>query len=404
MSEQNILAAVLQDRAAYDAIADFVDADTFNEQGGIIYDAISEYYKTDNEAAFADPHIVAEDIGRTLAADKHKQMFATLVANLDDTECSPKNIVRDFIEHRRHVAGQAYAAALVGGDAEAIQSARAVYENYDGRETLREDSDDGGTFCGAELRSVLGQAYDPANLIRVYPNSLNERLEGGLKRGHHMVIFARPEMGKTMTVINMMCGFAEEGRKVLYCGNEDPMPDIIMRTTSRLTGRTKYEVLEDLDGADAVARERGYENITFRSLSPGTPREIETLLKDVRPDVLVLDQLRNLDMKNDHFTQALEAAAKEARAWAKRYDCVVVSVTQAGDSASGKSILDLGDCDSSNTGIPATADVMLGIGATEAHVQRGEVVFSLPKNKVSGRHEFFSVQANPVLSKLTSLE
>jgi KaiC/GvpD/RAD55 family RecA-like ATPase len=404
MSEQNILAAVLQDRSAYDAIADFVDADTFNEQGGIIYEAIAEYYKTDNEAAFADPHIVAEDIGRSLAADKHKQMFATLVANLDDTECSPKNIVRDFIEHRRHVAGQALAAALVGGDEESIQRARKVYEDYDGREALGEDSDDGGTWCGAELRSVLGQAYDPANLIRVYPKSLNDRLEGGLKRGHHMVIFARPEMGKTMTVINMMCGFAEEGRKVLYCGNEDPMPDIIMRTTSRLTGRTKYEVLEDLDGADAVARERGYENITFRSLSPGTPREIETLLKEVRPDVLVLDQLRNLDMKNDHFTQALEAAAKEARAWAKRYDCVVVSVTQAGDSASGKSILDLGDCDSSNTGIPATADVMLGIGATDAHVQRGEVVFSLPKNKVSGRHEFFSVQANPVLSKLTSLE
>ncbi len=142
----------------------------------------------------------------------------------------------------------------------------------------------------------------------------------------------------------------------------------------------------------------------LKGLAPGTPREITKELEQHRPDVLVLDQLRNLDMKNDHFTQALEAAAKQARAWAKRYDCVVVSVTQAGDSASGKSVLDLGDVDSSNTGIPATADVMLGIGATENHTARGEVVFSLPKNKVSGRHEFFSVQTHPMLSKLTSLE
>jgi KaiC/GvpD/RAD55 family RecA-like ATPase len=331
-------------------------------------------------------------------------MFANIIQGIGEADVSPKNIVKDYIAHLRHAAGQQLAAALLGGDAEAVEAARRAYEGYDGRETLGEDSDDDGTYHGADLRDFLGEAYDPTNLIRVYPDSLNRRLEGGLKRGHHMVIFARPEMGKTMTVINMMAGFAEEGRTVLYCGNEDPMPDIGMRVVNRLTGRTKYEVLEDLDGTDALARERGYENIVFKSLAPGTPREIEALIKEHRPDVLVLDQLRNINMSNDHFTQALEAAAKEARAWAKRYDCVVVSVTQAGDSASGKSILDLGDVDSSNTGIPATADVMLGIGATEAHVQRSEVVFSLPKNKVSGRHEFFSVQANPVLSKLTSLE
>ena len=404
MSEKTILASCLQSREAWATIAPHVVEEDFTEQGNIVYEALTNYYDTDADATFADPQLIVEAIGRRLSSDKHRKVFTALVAGLDEAECSPKNIVRDFIEARRHAAGQQLAAALLSGDQEATEAAMEKYDALNGTDTLAEAEEDRSAHCGEPLRDFLGTAYDPTNLIRVFPDSLNRRLDGGLKRGHHMVIFARPEMGKTMTVINMMCGFAEDGHKVLYIGNEDPIADIGMRAVNRLTGRTKYDVLEDLDGAEAIARERGYENIVFMSLAPGTPREIRAAIEEHRPDVLVLDQLRNIDMKNDHFTQALEAAAKEARAWAKRYDCVVVSVTQAGDSASGKSILDLGDVDSSNTGIPATADVMLGIGATDQHIQRGEVVFSLPKNKVSGKHEYFSVQTNPPLSKITSLE
>jgi hypothetical protein len=82
---------------------------------------------------------------------------------------------------------------------------------------------------------------------------------------------------------------------------------------------------------------------------------------------------------------------------------VVVSVTQAGDSADRKNVLDIGDVDFSNTGIPAQADVMIGLGANDQLKQRGEICISLPKNKVSGRHEYFTVLAQPSLSKVTPL-
>jgi len=403
MNERNILASVLRSREAYERIANHVADGDLTDQGRIIYDAIERYYNNDPACSSADPALIAESVGRRVAGDKHREVFSGLVSQLSEHECSPANIVEDFIEHRKHVAGNQLATALLAGDQAGIQAALDSYIGVADLDLSGGDADS-TIVAGQSLTELFGETFDTANLIKVYPESLNRRLDGGLKRGHHLVIFARPEMGKTMTVVNMMGGFAQDGRKVLYIGNEDPIADVAMRLTNRLTGLTKFDVLRDLELADQLARERGYENIVMVPLAPGTPREITALLEKYEPDVLVLDQLRNLNMNSDHFTQSLEKAATQARNWAKRYNCVVVSVTQAGDSASGKSILDLGDCDSSNTGIPAQADVMLGIGATDQHVARSELVFSLPKNKVSGKHEYFSVQAHPTVSKLTSLE
>jgi hypothetical protein len=87
---------------------------------------------------------------------------------------------------------------------------------------------------------------------------------------------------------------------------------------------------------------------------------------------------------------------------AKKYDAVAITVTQAGDSAEGKAVLDMGDVDSSNTGIPGACDVLLGIGATEQHKEQGLRILSLSKNKLGGVHDSFPVRFNPAISKYVS--
>jgi hypothetical protein len=87
---------------------------------------------------------------------------------------------------------------------------------------------------------------------------------------------------------------------------------------------------------------------------------------------------------------------------AKRRRVVVISVTQAGDSAANKSILDMGDVDFSNTGIPATADLMIGLGASFDDVKAGRMVLSLCKNKIGGRHAVIPVMVDYTLCKLIS--
>ncbi len=110
--------------------------------------------------------------------------------------------------------------------------------------------------------------------------------------------------------------------------------------------------------------------------------------------------MRNLNVESENRTQALEKAATSARNLAKRNNVLVVSVTQAADSASGKTILDRGDVDGSNVGIPGQCDLMIGIGADKHMEDTGARFLSFPKNKLSGRHTPIPVMFNYALSKV----
>ena len=326
-----------------------------------------------------------------------------LVSDLASVDASPANVVHDFVAVRREAVGAQLASKLLaGGTPEDVLPLVAEYENWASVDSI--GNDDEQVVRGMSVADLVRTSFSDENLIKVYPKSLNDRLDGGVLRGHHIVIFARPEMGKTMLLVNMIFGFLRQDLKVLYVGNEDPINDIVMRVVSRLTGRTKYDVIDDPEAADVTARERGYDNLVLAGLAPGTPREIENLIREYEPDVVMIDQLRNINVGEDHFVQQLEKAATAARNIGKRHNVLMVSVTQAGDSASGKAVLEMGDVDSSNTGIPAQADIMVGLGATgddEAHNRR---VISLPKNKRSGIHGYFSVGVDPTTSKFRSIE
>ena len=401
MREKQILASAMQDRDAYEAVVMHVGHADFSEQGWVIWEGIRTYYDNDSGSKCIDGPLLAASITRLIAADKHKEMFERLVHSLGELEVSPANVVVDLIETKRDVAGKQLAQAIVSGRHE--WDLLSAYQTLLEADALPDEAEDDEARQGFSVAELVAERFDQSNLIRVLPTSLNDRLDGGVKRGHHIVLFARPEMGKTMMTIEMMSGFARQGLVVLYIGNEDPLDDITMRVVNRLSGMTKPQVMADPNKADAAAREAGYENIILQSLAPGTAREITKLIEKYKPDVLVLDQLRNLNMHQDNYVLALEQAAKQARQWAKRYSCVVVSVTQAGDSASGKAVLDLGDVDYSNTGIPAQADLMIGMGQTSTHAANGEIVLSLPKNKISGNHEYFACSVEPQLSKINSL-
>jgi len=401
MREKHVLSSTIKSRDAFMRVADHVTRDDLSEQGWVIWETIQEYYDNDTEAKTVDHELLTEAVVRRVSVDKHKDMFRTLVTSVCQFESSPANVVSDLLATKRTVVGHSLANALLTG--EATEKLLEEYNDLLGREEFDTEADSEARR-GMNVEELVQLGWSEGNMITVSPESLNRRLEGGVKPGHHLIIFARPEMGKTMMVIEMMAGFIKQGLTVLYVGNEDPINDVNMRVVNRLSGMNKAEVLANPKKADALCRKEGYENLILQGLAPGTPREITGLIEKYEPHVLVLDQLRNLNMSQENFVLKLENAATQARLWAKRYSCVVVSVTQAGDSASGKAILDLGDVDFSNTGIPAQADVMIGLGATKNNAMRGEIVVSLPKNKVSGDHSYFTLLANPPLSRLDVLD
>ena len=144
----------------------------------------------------------------------------------------------------------------------------------------------------------------------------------------------------------------------------------------------KHQIRENPRRAQEIATSNGIRNLRVQPLSPGTPGEIKYFVKSEKPDFIVVNQIRNLHVRAGTRTEQLERAATEMRNIAKKHGVLVLSITQAGDSATDKTILDQGDVDGSNTGIPSQMDVMLGVGLNEQYDSNDMRHLSTCKNKV----------------------
>jgi len=108
-------------------------------------------------------------------------------------------------------------------------------------------------------------------------------------------------------------------------------------------------------------------------------------------------------VKEESRVNGLEKLATEARNLAKRYGVLVISVTQAGDSATNKLVLTDSDIDSSKTGIPAQCDLILGLGVDETQRSQSMRTLTIVKNKITNIHEYYPVRVDENLSKIVSM-
>lgn len=403
--EKSLLGASLRSRHDFELVRSYINmkASTYSKPFQIVMSKVGDYYQRDADAANVIPELLIAQIAETIRNDKHVARFTQIIAEAIADTGSDLNVRAAILLAKQQEAGDKLSQALVSGIGNVDELIEEV-KHLRSLTNLDELVDEGlEIFHDIDLSLLIAQEFDPASLIKVYPSSLNDRLDGGAKRGHHFVVFAPVEAGKSAFCINANCGFARQGFKSLYFINEDRPQDIIIRHVSNLSGLSKRHIEGDPKRAQRSAKDNGFDNIMVVSCAPGTPSQLEEYVEKYEPDVIVVDQLRNLYMKSDNRVNQLEAAATAVRKIAKKYNVLALSVTQAGDSATGKAVLETGDVDYSNVGIPAQADVMVGIGMTPALEAEGRRCISLPKNKLSGRHESFPVNIVPHLSRITSV-
>lgn len=396
MNEKKILASIVQDRANYDLIADHVDTKEFSPEVRLIYEEVAEYYESDHKCGHADTEILVARLERKLPDPKHAKRCVGVLNALPDV--SGTNVVRELLAVKAGTAGLELASSIAAGKQD-----KALAERYLSLLSLEALDTPNEEVQGLQVADLVAKRLDDKELIQIAPRELNSRLDGGARPGHHVLVYAPTEMGKTLFVINMVAHFLRQGLRTLYVGNEDPAEDILLRLFSRISGMDKFQIRDDPTKAQALLDAAGYGNFVFADLSPGSFPRIERLVKKYEPKVVVLDQLSNLDVsvsKSESKTGSLEVAAKNARALAKRHRLLCVSVSQAADSATGKIVLGRGDVHNSNIGIPGQVDLMVGIGADEAMESRGLRELTLVKNKISGNHDHFTVRFNPILSKV----
>jgi archaellum biogenesis ATPase FlaH len=399
MNELKILAAVIKDKVNYDAIVDHVDLKEFGPEGKILFSEIGEYYSVDPAAKQIDAEILNARLERRLPNPKHAAACLGILRSLPDV--SGANVVREVIALKSSSLGLEIGQAFASGKPDTeVKPLVERWLEWTDRGSLENESEE---LVNVSLPALIDRRLAPERLIQLAPKALNDRLDGGALPGHHVLVFAPTEMGKTLFVINMAAHFLRQGLRVLYVGNEDPADDIILRLATRIVGLDKFRIREDAVSAQKVLDGAGWSNFVFADLAPGTFPRINRLVSNHSPHVVILDQLSNINVnvsKSESKSGSLETAAKEARGLAKRNSVLVVSVTQAADSATGRIVLGRGDVHNSNIGIPGQVDLMLGIGADESMEQRGLREISLVKNKISGNHDHFTVRFNPVLSRV----
>lgn len=405
--ELQLLSCSIDSRADYELIKSYIDLrlSTYSKEFQVVMSKVSDYYSRDPEAAHVAPEVLVAQIAETVRNPKHVALFSTLIADAVGSGSSGSNVRAVILLAKQQEVGDKLSQALTTGQVgkQSVDELLEELKSLRSMTSLDEMENQMETFGAVDLAALIARERDPTNLIPIYPTSLRDRLDGGAKRGHHIVVYGRPESMKTGTVINIGCGAAREGFKVIHFINEDRPEDIVIRKTSNLSGWTKQQIYADPHGARDVAEQYGWSNYIVMNAKPGTISDFKREIEREEPAIIIVDQLRNIQVKADNRVNQLEYAATGVRSIAKDMNVLAISVTQAGDSADKKAVLDMGDVDYSNTGIPAQADVMIGVGVTSELEAEGRRMFSLPKNKISGDHSSFPVNVLPHLSRVTSL-
>lgn len=372
MNENKILSTVMSSKEAYLALANHVEANSFSEVGQVIYSAIADYYETDTEVSTCDVDIIKVRLSKKYPrlADRLNEILEGLPQPV-----SVKNLLKVFRDMRRERIGLEVMQQIASGQQD---NAKSLMDKYLSLEDVTESIDE--VFNATPL-TELEEHFVGKNLIPMFPSKLNDFIGGGLPRQSQICIFARPNVGKSTAAINIAGGCAEKGYKVLYIGNEDPSAKMVYRLVSRVLRTPEAEIKTDLEKYYYKALDVGYGNIYFKQMTPGNYREVRTWVEKIRPDVVVIDQIRNMHFSKVSMTVNLEQGVISMRNLAKEFDFVSIIVTQAGESANNKLVLRMEDIEWSNTGVAAAMDLMIGLGQNDDFRAQGKVMMSFPKVK-----------------------
>lgn len=392
--ELKLLKAVFESNKAFFKLASVIEPGDLSDIGELLFNKAAEYYERDGKAERVDYDLLEQDIEKSYP--RQAKVLTAALTNIRTLNTSIPNVLHSYVATKLENISHQMTEAIAAGDKDKLAELVEEYQKYNSGAL---DEDERRIYNKHSVHDIVA-ATTGHSLVPLFPKPFAAQLDGGVVKGSHILIFGRPDSGKTMLSVTNAVGLLQEGYRVLYVGNEDPADQMLMRLVCALTGKTKLDVVKNPDKAEALAYQHGYENLIFASLAPGTIGELRNLIEEHEPDVVFLDQLRNLNMFEANKVLQLEKAAMAGRTLGKQYNVTVFSVTQAGDSAENKLVLDMGDVDFSNTGIPGQMDLMIGVGVDEVSRRHDSVTLSVCKNKINGQYYHMTAQVDKGISRI----
>jgi len=216
--------------------------------------------------------------------------------------------------------------------------------------------------------------------------------------------------GKTAFYVSLVYGeegWLEQGAKVHIICNEEPAIRTQVRGLGCWTGKVKSELLENKDLAKDLF-EPIKDNIFVQDKVNMSIEELDTYVSKNEVDVLIIDQLDKLSVKGmyNRSDEKLRVLYTSAREISKKYNCLVLAITQAGAGAAGKMHYGFEELDGSKTGKAAEADFVFCVGMKDPKDTGGIDDYvrciNIPKNKLSGFKQPVFYTLEPEYSRMRS--
>jgi replicative DNA helicase len=375
----------------------------FTNGVGSFYDTIKKAHEKypDNDLDIREVSALHMEVYNPALTRAAKLNFVTMIDEIKNEKLPNKDVAHDILDsmYKKSVAHRiALEATSIynGGDASFL-----TIKNYvDEIENEVIDTEGRVTDDIAELIKELDE--DTQYTFGDIPDL--RRLVKGVGKGNLMIVFARPETGKTAFWVSLVAnenGFASQGANVHALVNEEPAIRTQMRLISCWTGMTKEEIINDIP----LATERWDKlksNVTIIDTVNWDLDQVDAYCDTNKPDIVVIDQLDKIGVRGNfaRTDEKLRAIYTGAREVAKRHDCCIIAISQASAEAQGRAELTFDMMENSRTGKAAEADLIIGIG--QQNVVDSEAVLRtlcVSKNKITGWHGRIDCEINPLLSR-----
>ena len=321
--------------------------------------------------------------------------IANLLDDIEHEDTPPDKLASDILselfkkEKARQVAD--IAIGVINGEKN-IKELVDFVDTFDKVDFINQDNFEEVEF---DLDNIL-EFTSTKNLFPFRLSSMNERIIGA-GRQHFVVLFARPEAGKTAFSVYQAAGYLQQGLKVAYFANEESAKRVYLRLLCSALEKTEADIRTSIKESKKEFKDKYAHNLVMiDGIGMGIEQVEDWVIKN-KPDVVFIDQLDKLSVSGS-FNRGDERLGRLytlAREIAKRNDCLVYGVTQCSAEGEGKSKLDYSMMAGSKTDKAAEADLIIGIGK-KAQMNEEEMIrtFSIPKNKINGWHGFFGAYLN----------
>lgn len=387
--EKQILKKMLN-KSFYDQYKGSVSSSVFEGDLGSLFDTIKKAHSDYEESIKVDElyglHTTMYNPALTRAA---KIKFSELIEDLKEVEEPSNDIAKDIMkvlverETAQKIAVEA--TEIFNGKPANFNEIISIIEKHKSN-----TPDEKVESVSNNIGEVMNQLVDTTKW-KFSISTLREEV-GGIGDGNLMIVFARPETGKTafwVSLVSAPDGFAEQGANIHAFINEEPAVRTQMRAISCYTGMTREEIVENIEVANGKW-DLIKDNIKLFDTVDWTMDDIDSHCEKHKPDIIVIDQLDKVNIPGTYARsdEKLRAIYTSAREIAKRRNCAIIAISQASNDAHNKRHMDFNMMENSRTGKAAEADLIIGVGKRaemdgEENIDRS---LCITKNKINGYH------------------